>query len=312
MNMKTLAKTAAGALALTAFLVPLVHAQDSEAAKIVIGMQVAPVPLDMKGKDANLVGLGSYLVNVGGECNGCHSAGPPTQFAAGGNPYQGQRPAKTNPATYLGGSRDFGAFPDPAGPHIVSRNLTPDKSGLPLGGDSYAEFVQLIRTGVDPDHAHPTCVGARDAKCIPAPFDGNLLQIMPWPAYQFMTDHDLQAIYEYLRSIPCVEGGPGQPPNRCATTGVKTAALAGPKTATVVVRELVLDGTGSTAADGKPLTYAWSVPQGYPSVGLLGATSATPTVQFGTSRGTYAFQLTVTDSTGKSASDVVMVNYQGN
>jgi hypothetical protein len=38
------------------------------------------------------------------------------------------------------------------------------------------------------------------------PFDGNLLQVMPWPTFQNMTDHDLRAIYEYLSSIPCITG----------------------------------------------------------------------------------------------------------
>jgi len=321
MKALTLIRMAVGTFALTAIVgmlpnLPRASAQDngaSEAAKIVIGMQVAPVPLNLTGKDANLVGFGSYIVNVVGDCNGCHSAGPATEFAAGGNPYMGQHPTKTNPATYLGGGRDFGAFPDPAGPfpHIVSRNLTPDKSGLPIGGDSYADFVKVIRTGVDPDHVHPTCAGPPDTKCIPATFDGNLLQIMRWPSFQNITDHDLQAIYEYLRAIPCLEGGPGEPPNRCAA-GAKTTAVAGPKNATVVVRSMLLDGTASTAANGQPLTYSWTVPQGYTSVGLTGAATATPTVQFSTSRGTYAFQLTVTDSTGTSATDTVTVNYQGN
>jgi cytochrome c553 len=38
---------------------------------------------------------------------------------------------------------------------------------------------------------------------------------MPWPVYQSLSDNDLRAIYEYLSAIPCVEGGPGSPPNRC-------------------------------------------------------------------------------------------------
>lgn len=41
-----------------------------------------------------------------------------------------------------------------------------------------------------------------------SPFDGNLLQIMPWPLFQSMTVHDLRAIYEYLSAIPCIEGPP--------------------------------------------------------------------------------------------------------
>jgi hypothetical protein len=40
---------------------------------------------------------------------------------------------------------------------------------------------------------------------MPAPFNGDLLQIMPWPVYKNMTDHDLRAIYEYLSAIPCID-----------------------------------------------------------------------------------------------------------
>ena len=68
--------------------------------------------------------------------------------------------------------------------------------------------MQILRTGVDMDHLHPTCTGAPDGTCLPAPFDGNLLQIMPWPVHHNMTDHDLRAIYEYLSAIPCIEGPP--------------------------------------------------------------------------------------------------------
>jgi hypothetical protein len=109
-----------------------------------------------------------------------------------------------NQATYLGGGRDFGPL-IPGTPDIVSRNLTPDKTGKPEGGRSFAEFRQIIRTGVDLDHLHPPCPAVN---CIPPPFDGNLLQIMPWPQYQNMTDHELRAIYEYLSAIPCIEGPP--------------------------------------------------------------------------------------------------------
>jgi hypothetical protein len=59
-----------------------------------------------------------------------------------------------------------------------------------------------MKTGTDLDHLHPTCTGAPNAGCVPAPYDGNLLQIMPWPSFQEMTDHNLRAIYEYLSAIP--------------------------------------------------------------------------------------------------------------
>ena len=283
-------------------------------AKILKGLAIAPVPLNMTGKDPSMIGYGSYLVNSAGDCNGCHSAGPTTEYAPGGNPYFSQHPQVVNHATYLGGSRDFGAFPDPAGPfpHIISRNLTPDASGLPIGGDSYDKFVKAIRTGADPDLVHPTCAGAPDGKCIPAPFDGSLLQIMPWPNFQNMTDHDLQAIYAYLSAIPCVEGGPGEPPNRCAKATPKPTAVAQPKNATVVTSQIQLDGTKSASADGTPLTYQWTIPQGSGPAGISGGTTATPLVQFWGGRGTYMFQLTVTDSAGNTSSDIASVSFVGN
>lgn len=212
----------AGACAVTAGVViaastthPIVaHAQSSRDPRVTIGMAAAPVPLNMAHKDPTLVGLGSYFVNVVGDCNGCHSAGPPTQYVKGGNPYMNQ-PKEVNPATYLGGGRDFGPL-IPNSAHIISRNLTPDSSGRPIGGDTFEHFMSVIRTGVDPDHLHPPCTGAPDATCIPAPFDGNLLQVMPWPGLKNLSDYDLLAIYEYLSTVPCVEGNyPGDAANRC-------------------------------------------------------------------------------------------------
>src|SRR4051794_37741216 len=83
---------------------------NNENSKIQQGFNIAPVHLNLTGKNRSLVGLGCYIVNAQAECNGCHSAGPATQYSPGGNPYFGQA-EKTNPATYLGGGRDFGAFP---------------------------------------------------------------------------------------------------------------------------------------------------------------------------------------------------------
>lgn len=198
-----------------------------------IGFQIAPVPLNLQGKDRNLVGLGSFIVNAVGDCNGCHTGGGPPNYnyANGGNPYFGQ-PAKTDPTTYLSGGTDFGpaVLPSAAvggypmgseppsyppaeygsyvGPDIISRNLTPDKTGRPEGGHTLEQFKQIMRTGIDFDHLHPTCTSAlptpTPANCIPPPVDGSLLQVMPWPAFHNMTDHQLDAIYEYLSAIPCL------------------------------------------------------------------------------------------------------------
>jgi len=187
--------------------------ENSSESRIQLGFLIAPVPLNLTRKDRSLVGLGSYLVNAVAGCNGCHSAGPATQYVRGGNPYFGQTD-RTNPATYLGGGRDFGPLV-PNSPDIISRNLTPDKTGRAEGGHTFEEFQQIMRTGVVMDHAHRPCSATVTTNCLPRPFDGDLLQIMPWPDFKSMSDRDLRAIYEYLSAIPCLEGGPGEPANRC-------------------------------------------------------------------------------------------------
>ena len=214
-----------------------------EASLINEGFQIAPVHLNLAGKDPNLVGLGSYLVNAVGDCNGCHSSGAPPlgfyPYVTGKNPYFNQ-PEKVDPTVYLAGGANFGTVGTPTGPSgyggpiIVSRNLTPDKNGRPEGGHTLAEFMQILRTGTDFDHIHPTCTAAQLADiqnggtpvCIPTgPIptsagqpdyqnipDGNLLQVMPWPTFSHMTDHDIEAIYEYLSAIPCIDNSTSTPP----------------------------------------------------------------------------------------------------
>ena len=106
---------------------PPVHAQnqwDDEATLVSIGYKIAPVPLNLSGKDPNLVGLGSFLVNAVGDCNGCHTAGGPPNFnyANGGNPYFSQ-PEKVDPTTYLGGGSDFGPAVPPSRRWWISSGL---------------------------------------------------------------------------------------------------------------------------------------------------------------------------------------------
>jgi hypothetical protein len=144
------------------------------------GFQIAPVPLNLIGKSPPLVGLGSYLVNAVGGCNDCHTH---PSYAPGGDPFQGQ-PAQVNAAEYLAGGRQFGPF--------TSFNITPDASGLPAGL-TYSEFLNVFRTGHDPD-------------------TGMLLQVMPWPVFGNMLDHDIRAIYEYLRAIPSLPDNPNPGP----------------------------------------------------------------------------------------------------
>jgi hypothetical protein len=267
------------------------------------------------------VGLGSYLVNAAGDCNACHNAGPGNnQFLPGGNPYVGQSKV-INKATYLGGGRDFGPLVPGASAHIISRNLTPDKTGLPEGGHTLAEFVQIIRTGVDMDHRHPTCSsGTIDATCVPPPFNGNLLQIMPWFNFQDMSDHDLQAIYAYLSAIPCVAGPPAPDPlhNDC---GAPPPPPGNPITITVtgpggtsgtsfptISNQITLNASQSTSTNAGTLTYGWIPSPGFPVVAIQSGNTATPSFQL-PSPGTYQFTLTVTDATGASATTAVTVQY---
>src|SRR5579863_679677 len=234
---------------------PAVHAQgngtDDEAQFIQIGYAIAPVPLNLEGKNRNLVGLGSYIVNAQADCNGCHTGGGPPNFnyANYGNPYLLTHPlgTKTDPTTYLAGGSPFGpavpssasvgGFPsgsipssyppagypiDPTtgfpyvGPVIISRNLTPDKNGRPEG-HSLSEFKEILRTGKDFDNIHPTCSSDADPNvalgiCVPPPVDGSKLQVMPWPLFHNMTDHQIEAIYDYLSTIPCIDNTFSPPP----------------------------------------------------------------------------------------------------
>jgi hypothetical protein len=194
------------------------HASDDDAdreqSRIRRGFEIAPVPLNLEGKNRQLVGLGSYLVNAVGFCNICHSAGPATEYAPGGNPYfKGSPPVVVNQATYLGGGRIFPSQKPGFTPPIVSRNLTPDKTGRPEGGRTFEEFRLIMQTGADLDHVHPNCSDnaiSASSTCFPValPYDGDLLQIMPWPSLQHMTEHELRAIYEYLSAVPCIAGPP--------------------------------------------------------------------------------------------------------
>ena len=203
--------TALAVLVLGGMLISPGRGQDSgndDESRIQQGLAIAPVKLNLEGKDRALVGLGSYIVNAQFDCNGCHTSAPlndpALEWLPGGVPYFGQHPTVVNPQYYLGGGQHLTLIP--GFPDIISRNLTPDKTGRPEGGHTFDEFLTILRTGKDFDHLHPTCTGAPNGKCLPPPFDGDLLQIMPWPSFQNMTDHDIRAIYEYLSAIPCIEG----------------------------------------------------------------------------------------------------------
>ena len=84
------------------------------------GFEISPVPLNLKGRNRALVGLGSYIVNTGG-CNDCHTN---PSYEPGGDPFLGE-PERINVPCYLAGGQQFGP--------LTSRNLTTNEDGLPGG-----------------------------------------------------------------------------------------------------------------------------------------------------------------------------------
>src|SRR5215469_7936623 len=124
--------------------------------RIQIGFNIAPVKLNLNGLDPAKVGIGSYIVNAQGDCNGCHldvfQGGPFSQ-----NPYNVgvAPPGVVNPASYLGGGANFGTegiltnTPPGVIPGFYPRNLTPGcdinaplpcTNPLPEGGTTLAQF----------------------------------------------------------------------------------------------------------------------------------------------------------------------------
>lgn len=158
--------------------------EGSEESQIRRGFAIAPVHLNLRGKNRALVGLGSYIVNTSG-CNDCHTEPP---YVLGHDPFLGQ-PEMINRDRYLAGGMAFGPF--------ISRNLTPNAAGRPAGL-TFEQFRHVLRTGEDLDFLPPHVPS--DTK--------DLLQVMPWPVFAKKTDRDLRAVYEYLRAIPSLAGYP--------------------------------------------------------------------------------------------------------
>lgn len=143
------------------------------------GLAIAPVPLDLQGRNRALVGLGSYIVNAQADCNGCHTVNF-DPYVPGNNPFFGETEL-IDPAKYLVGGSAFGPF--------ITRNLRVDSEGLPAGL-TFDQFLLVLRTGMDfhdDDHTPPMTP---------------TLQVMPWPNFRNMTDRDIRAIYEYLSALP--------------------------------------------------------------------------------------------------------------
>ncbi len=125
---------------------------------------------------------GRYRVKLM-HCGGCHTTGSLT--------------GRPDPAKYLGGA-EVGWLVPTLGVFYPS-NLTPDPEPG-IGNWTKQDIVKLLRTGETPEGR------------IVAP-------MMPWRAYSQASDADLEAIAEYLKSVPAVKN---EVPGPTALADVKT------------------------------------------------------------------------------------------
>jgi hypothetical protein len=157
------------------------------------GKKIAPVPLNLTRKNAQLIYRGSYIVNGHGGCNSCHTcpsykATNPFKIGANslGSP---DSPGPINTVNYLAGGTPFLGRGTPfQGSILISANLTPDSSGRP-GGMTFQDFLNAMQNG--------------EVSSKP----GHILQVMPWPTFRHLYQNDLRAIYEYLSAIPSAKPG---------------------------------------------------------------------------------------------------------
>lgn len=110
-----------------------------------------------------------------------HTAARPQTVAKAATEEYGEYLAKTCTGCH-GATLSGGPIPGVPGDGPYPRNLTPD-AATGLGTWQQEDFVKVIRTGIRPDGSQ-------------------LSTAMPWPAFQQMTDEELQALWLYLQSVP--------------------------------------------------------------------------------------------------------------
>jgi hypothetical protein len=81
-------------------------------------------------------------------------------------------------------------------------------------------------------------------------------------------------------------------------------------TQTTAQKQLVLDASKSTDANGLQLTYAWTETSG-PAAGINLSNTATPLITFAGGKGDYTFQVTVTNSQGVMSTATTTITYNG-
>jgi len=115
---------------------------------------------------------GAYMTNAAG-CIVCHTK---------------QEKGRIVGQAFAGGFE----FPMGGGFIVRSANITPDDTGIKAL--TKEAFLAKFRAFGSPEAAVPVDMAKGDAQTV-----------MPWTMYAGMTDEDLGAIYEYLRTVPAVQ-----------------------------------------------------------------------------------------------------------
>lgn len=116
----------------------------------------------------DMLNYGKYIANAAG-CIECHTKFEKGQLVDG---------------TEWGGGREF-PFPD--GSILRSSNISPDQTGI--GSWTKDQFLSIFHARSDST--------TLNTKLKPGDFNS----IMPWTMYGKMTDHDLEALYTFLKTV---------------------------------------------------------------------------------------------------------------
>jgi hypothetical protein len=119
----------------------------------------------------DVVNYGRYMITASA-CTDCHTRMERGSFV--GEPFAGGN-----------------AYPLPDGSIVRSANITPHETGI--GSWSKEEFINRFKVYADPSYTPHTVQS------------GQFQTYMPWLMYAGMTEEDLGAIYEYLRTVEPVE-----------------------------------------------------------------------------------------------------------
>ncbi|MFZ1688598.1 MAG: c-type cytochrome, partial [Flavobacteriales bacterium] len=129
-------------------------------------------PMDRRDP-SDPVAYGAYMANAAA-CIECHT--------------ETEKGEKIGP-TFAGGFR----FQMPTGAVVRSANITPHANGI--GNWTKKQFLDRFKLYTDSAYTLPAIDWSKN----------DFQTVMPWTMYAGMTEQDLGAIYDYLRTVPAVD-----------------------------------------------------------------------------------------------------------